>query len=129
MGLHDGRPASPFGIERSVVSLRLFQSVLFESKLLRVYSPHDTKNFKIALLFLLKPKLRRRSIKEIENAIPAFKTYGSGLGEAEDQFLRRNLFGQDRGAVDSPSMKRFFKSTLELGCPQSGELLSVVGVR
>ena len=70
--------------------------------------------------------MRRRSIKEIENAIPASKTYENGLGKAEERFLRRNMFGPDRGAVDSPSMNRLFKSTLELGYPQPGKpLLSV----
>lgn len=80
--------------------------------------PHDTKNFEIALLFLLKPKIRRRSIKEIENAFPASITYENGLSKIEEQLLRRDLFGPNRGAVDSPGMNRLFKSTLELGYPQ-----------
>lgn len=80
--------------------------------------PHDTKSFEIALLFLLKPKIRRRSIKEIQTAIPAPKTYENGLSKTEEQLLRRNLFGPNRGAVDSPSMNRLFKSILELGYPQ-----------
>lgn len=84
-------------------------------------SPHDTKNFEIALLFLLKPKIRRRSIKEIGNAFPAPKTFESALSKTEEQLLRRNLFGPNRGAVDSPGMNRLFKSTLELGYPRPGE--------
>lgn len=67
-------------------------------------------------------------MKEIENAIPASKTYENGLSKAEEQFLRRDLFGPDRGAVDSPSMTRLFKSTLELGYPQPGEPLTVTEV-
>ena len=94
-------------------------------KLLTGCSPHDSKNFDMALLFLLlKPKMHRRSIKEIQNASSTSKTYENGLSETEEQYLRRSLFGPDRGAVDSPSMNRLFKSTLELGYPQLGETLS-----
>ncbi|KAL9137457.1 MAG: hypothetical protein Q9175_001346 [Cornicularia normoerica] len=80
--------------------------------------PHDTKNFELALLFLLKPKVRRRSIKEVQNAIHTPKTYENGLSKTEAQLLRRNLFGPDRGAVSSSGMNRLFKSTLELAYPQ-----------
>lgn len=53
--------------------------------------------------------------------MPAPKTYEIGLSKTEEQLLRRNFFGPNRGAVDSPGMTRLFKSTLELGYPQAGE--------
>lgn len=53
--------------------------------------------------------------------MPAPKTYETGLSKTEEQLLRRNFFGPNRGAVDSPGMTRLFKSTLELGYPQAGE--------
>ena len=95
---------------------------------LTIGSPHDTKNFEIALLFLLKPKIRRRGIKETQNAIPVAKTYEKGLPETEEQLLRRSLFGPSLGAVDSPGMNRLFKSTLELAYPQRGEPSSIQGI-
>ena len=70
----------------------------------------------------------RRGIKEFQNASSASKTYENGLSETEEQYLRRSLFGPDRGAVDSPSMNRLFKSTVELGYPQPGEPLPLIGV-
>lgn len=91
---------------------------------LTVRSPHDSKNPEIALLFLLKPKIRRRSIKEVQNAIPTPKEYENGLCKTEEQMLRLSLFGPNRGAVDTPGMNRLFKSTLELGYPQPGESIS-----
>ena len=89
--------------------------------LLTVCSPHDTKNFEIALLFLLKPKLRRRNIKGIQSTIPTPNEYENGLCETGEQMLRLSLFGSNRGAVDTPGMNRLLKSTLELGFPQPGE--------
>ena len=91
--------------------------------MLTVCSPHDTKNFEIALLFLLKPKIRRRSNKVNQNTTSAQKTYRNGLSKTEEQLLRRNLFGPTRGAVDSPGMTRLFNSTLELAYPQPGKPL------
>ena len=58
-------------------------------------------------------------------AIPALNTYKDGLSEMEKEILRSSLFGPFQGAVESPAMKRLFKSTLELGFPQAGELLSL----
>ena len=96
--------------------------------MLIVCSPHDTKNFDIALLFLLKPKIRRRSTNMIQNATSAPKTYKNGLSKTEEQLLRRNLFGPIPEAVDSPDMARLFKSTLELGYPQPGKPLFTISV-
>ena len=96
--------------------------------MLTVCSLRDTENFDIALLFLLKPKMRRRSINVIRNATSAPKTYQNGLSKTEEQCLRRNLFGPMPEAVDSPGMARLFKSTLELGYPQPGKPLFTISV-
>ena len=96
--------------------------------MLTVCSPHDTKNFDIALLFLLKPKIRRRSINVVQNATSAPKTYKNGLSKTEEQLLRRHLFGPIPEAMDSPGMARLFKSTLELGYPQPGKPLFTISM-
>ena len=96
--------------------------------MLTVCSPHDTKNFNIALLFLLKPKIQRRSIDVIQDATSAPKTYKNGLSKTEEQLLRRHLFGPTPEAMDSPGMARLFKSTLELGYPQPGKPLFTISV-
>lgn len=85
-------------------------------------SPHDDKHFQLALLFLIKPKLRRRSIRTLEES-PADvnKSYEHGLSDREEQIIRYNMFGRDRGAVDTPGMNRLLKSTLELGYSQPGK--------
>ena len=96
--------------------------------MLTVCSPHDTKNFDIALLFLLKPKIRRRSINVVQNATSAPKTYKNGLSKTEEQLLRRHLFGPIPEAMDSPGMARLLKSTLELGYPQPGKPLFTISM-
>ena len=91
-------------------------------------SPHDSKDFLIALLFILKPIIRRRDIKEIQNANTISKTYDNGLNRSEEHLLRRRLFGSDREAVASGAMNRLFRSTMELGYPQPGEPASTIRV-
>ena len=70
--------------------------------------------------------MRRRSIEENQTVMPACTAYEDGLSKTEEQLLRRNLYGPNGGAVDSPSLNRLFKSTLELGYPQPGEPVSVI---
>lgn len=95
-----------------------------EEKVLTVYSPRDTKNFATALLFLLKPTIRRRSIEENQRKTTAPQAYNEGLSETEKQLLRRSLFGEIPEAAQTPGMARLFNSTLELGYPQPGKPVS-----
>ena len=98
-----------------------------QRKFLTVRSPYDTKRFETALLFLLLGcEICRKDIDEVQIAKAISTTYEIGLSKTEERILEYRLFGPDRGAVDSPSMKRLFKSTLELGYPQPGETLSMI---
>ena len=87
----------------------------------RFGSPHDKKNFGMAFLYLLKPQYHQRMLDKANNFIPERDRYVNGLSTAEVEYLKRSLFGPDRGPEDSERMNRLFKSTLELGFPQPGE--------
>ena len=95
--------------------------------MLTARSPKDPKNFEMALLFVfLKPVMRDRDIGEIQHTTPPNRDYANGLSWTEELFLRQELFGPDRGAVDSQRMNRLFESTLELGYPLVGELFPMI---
>ena len=87
----------------------------------RFGSPHDQKNFGMAFLHLLKPLYQQRMFDKARNYIPERDRYVNGLSSAEVEYLKRMLFGPDRGPEDCERMNRLFKSTLELGFPQPGE--------
>ena len=87
----------------------------------RFDSPQDKKNFGMAFLYLLKPHYQQRMFDKAKNSIPERDRYLDGLSTAEVEYLKRSLFGPDRGPEDYEHMNRLFKSTLELGFPQPGE--------
>ena len=95
--------------------------------MLTVDSPIDPKHPELALLFhQMRQKLhQRKNFHESEGSVhnPLSNSYENGLNKEEKALLRHNMFGPDVGAKGSESMKRLFKSTLELGFPQDGKLI------
>lgn len=92
----------------------------------RCGSPNDKKNFGMGFVYLLKPQFNQRILDKARNFMPERDRYVNGLSDAEVEYLKRSLFGPDRGPDNDESMSRLFKSTLELGFPQPGESHSQV---
>ncbi|MCJ1450950.1 hypothetical protein MMC28_001284 [Mycoblastus sanguinarius] len=93
--------------------------------------PIDPKHPELALLFhQMRQKLhQRKNFHESEGSVhnPLSNSYENGLNKEEKALLRHNMFGPDVGAKGSESMKRLFKSTLELGFPQDERVAKASG--
>lgn len=83
---------------------------------------------RVALLILLKHKIRFRDIKANRSKSTASQAYEDGLSKTQEQLLRRSLFGAISEAVETPGMARLFKSALELAYPQPGKPLFMIRI-